>query len=263
MDDVCNFIPPKKHTSDINYYHFVYETNIKKLNQPFSHANFYAYLVFRGSATLRTGQKDFPLERGSLFFTFPYQHHRFDDCDDFTFLYISFNGNGVATLLESLGITKENFLFPDFAHTIEFWMNSIRRVNRTNANTLTESVLMYTLSFIDGKDGAPVLKKGDNFDAIMEYIDHNYASKDISIKKIADIFFYSDKYLSSLFMKKTGVKFTHYLNEKRIKYAQRLIAGGNSNISDISFKCGFSDPFYFSKVFKKITGESPTAYMKK
>ncbi len=262
MEDVCNFIPPRKHSSDIDFYHFVYETNIKGLNQPFLHTNYYVYLVFKGSAVLKIADKKIPVSAGSLFFTFPYQSMRFDDCKDFSFLYISFNGDGAVSLLKDLGISRERFMFDGFEDLIEFWMKSIRRVNKGNANILTESVLMYTLSFLGNNNTTSVSKKSDNFDTIIEYINHNFTSKDISIKKIADIFFYSEKYLSSLFIKKTGVKFTAFLNDLRIGYAQKLIDDGNKNISDVSTKCGFSDSFYFSKVFKKITGHSPSSYAK-
>ncbi len=262
MEDICNFIPPKKYNSDINYYHFVYEGSIKKLSQPFVHSNYYAILVFRGSAELTISNTTIPIKSGTLFFTFPYQSYCIENYDDFSYLYISFNGDGVSHLLKEFNISKENFLYENFSHIIEFWINSIRRINRINANTLTESVLMYTLSFINTGNQAHLLEQSDKFNSILEYINHNYTSKDISVKKVADIFFYSEKYLSSLFAKRTGVKFTTYINNLRIKYAIKLIENGQYNVADIASDCGYTDPFYFSKVFKKITGKSPTEYIK-
>ena len=62
-------------------------------------------------------------------------------------------------------------------------------------------------------------------------------------------------------MKKTGKKFTQYISELRIQYAVRLIKEGDLTLDEIAARCGFRDKFYFSKVFKKIIGQTPTAYL--
>ncbi len=263
MEDICNFIPPKKYDNSICYYHFVHETNIKRHRQPFFHSNFYAILVFKGSADLTMNNTTTPIKRGTLFFVYPYHSYTIKNYKDFSYMYISFNGIAAEPLLTNFNITAKNLIFENFDNVIDFWINAIRRVNPVNANTLTESVLMYTLSFIISNNKSSSNAQKDKFDSILDYINYNYASRDMSIKKVAEIFFYNEKYISSLFVKKTGTKFTDYINKLRIEYAIRLIHNGEANISDISYKCGYSDPFYFSKVFKKITDKSPTAYIKK
>ncbi len=262
MEDICNFIPPKKYDNSICYYHFVHETNIKKHRQPFFHSNYYAILVFKGSADLVKGNTTTPIKRGTLFFIYPYHSYTIKNYKDFSYMYISFNGIGAEPLLTNFNITNEHFIFENFDNVIEFWISSIRRVNATNANTLTESVLMYTLSFINSANSPASKEHKDKFASILDYVNYNYALQDMSIKKVAEIFFYNEKYISSLFIKKTGVKFTDYISKLRIEYASKLIKNGDVNITDISYKCGFSDPLYFSKVFKKNTGKSPTEYIK-
>lgn len=262
MEDICNFIPPKKHNSDLEFLHFVYETNIKRLTQPFIHLNFYMHIVFKGTAILKTDGKKFNIKSGDLFFTFPNQKFTIEADNKFTFLYISFNGTGALPLLSSFNISKENCIFYNFDNVIPFWASSVRRINQSNANVLTESVFMYTLSFIDTLNPHNKYNKKDKFESILDYINHNYNSNDMSIKKISDIFFYNEKYLSSLFMKKTGMKFSQYLNKLRIQYATELFKNGETNILEISAKCGYTDQFYFSKVFKKITKITPSEYIK-
>jgi len=262
MEDICNFIPPQKIKSDLDFLHFVYETKIKKLRQPFTHSNFYINIVFKGTAVFKFDDKKFDIKTGDLFFTFPEQKFTIEADNKFTFLYISFNGNGALQLLGCFNINKENCVFTSFNNVIPFWINAIRRINQNNANVLTESVLMYTLSFIDTSSSSNKEYKKDTFESILDYINHNYTSNDMSIKKLANIFFYNEKYLSSLFMKKTGVKFSQYLNNLRIQYAITLFKNEKTNISLISNKCGFADQFYFSKVFKKNTGKTPSEYIK-
>ncbi len=260
MNDICNFIPSKIYESSINYYHFVYETNLRKFSQPFVRSNFYMCLVFRGSAVLKTDRSESHIKKGTLFFTFPEQIHYIEASKDFSYLYISFNGKGALPLLDNFNINPQNSVFENYDHLLEFWMSAIRRITAVNASTLTESTLMYTLSFINTQRTDTHTK--DKFDAILDYISHNYTLKDISLKKIADIFFYNEKYLSALFTKKTGVKFTYYINNLRINYAINLIENGEQNISDLAGKCGYTDQFYFSKIFKKTVNKTPTEYIK-
>lgn len=262
MNDICNFIPPKDHYGNIVYYHFVYETGLKKLNQPFLFANYRLHLVAKGTGVLKTETEDYELKPGTLFFTFPYQSHEIEGSSNFAYLYITFSGAGITNLLDNLKIGADRSVYQDFDHLLEFWMTSIRRVTPANANVLTESVLMYSLSFINNTEQKGKSKHTDKFNYIIEYIDNNYTQPDISIKKIADIFFYSDKYFSSLFKKKMDVKFTDYVNSLRIQHSLKLIEEGITSISELASKCGYSDSFYFSKVFKKITGKSPTEYTK-
>jgi len=261
MNDICNFVPQRDIEKNLQFIHFVYETNIKKLSQPFVRSAFLMHLVNKGTAVFKSEDKVVNLKTGDLFFTFPNQSFTLEDSKDFTFLYISFNGDNALSLLNSLNINKDNFVFTGFEHLLQFWMNSIVRVNGANAYLLTESVFTHTLSYITpfGVEHHPK----DKFDYVIEYISHNYTSRDMSIKKIAGIFFYNEKYLSALFSKKTGVRFSQYLNNLRIIYAQKLINDGLTSVSEISAKCGYTDFFYFSKVFKKITGKSPSHYIKK
>ncbi len=263
MDSICNFIPPKQSKGEIKYYHFVYEASLKTLRQPFLHAFYRAHLVVKGNGTLKINNKKYSLHSGTLFFTFPYQPYEISDIDDLKYLYISFEGSIADGLLKSLKIDADNCNYPSFEHVTNFWMSAIRRINSENANILTEGVLMYTLSFIDNRNHLKKSQSLDKFDLILEYIDNNFSDPTTSLKKVAEIFFYSEKYLSSLFKKNTNQNFSDYLNGKRIKYAIKLLDEKTMNVSEIGLKCGFNDPFYFSKVFKKITGLTPTAYIKK
>ena len=68
--------------------------------------------------------------------------------------------------------------------------------------------------------------------------------------------------MQRLFKKNMQIGFISYLNNLRIQYACELIQNGNMNLSEISIACGYSDYSYFSKVFKKITGHSPTDGLK-
>ena len=260
LEDICNFLPQKKSSGNIDFYHFVYEASFKKLPQPFFYTKHRAILVFKGEGELIIDDSKWRLLPGTLFFVPPRTTFRLEGTQNFTYLYISFNGEPVKELLERFGVTRTNFIFDGLSNLCDFWMASIRRINPTNANALTESVLLYSLSFVPTSN-QPQEDEG-RFDSILKYIAENFNDPTLSIKKIADIYFYSEKYLSSLFKKNMNKKFTEHLNELRIAHAVAIMGANTRSVSEISAKCGFSDPLYFSKVFKKSVGVSPSEYIK-
>ena len=97
---------------------------------------------------------------------------------------------------------------------------------------------------------------------IIDYIEKNYTNSDLSIGVLSDIFFYNEKYFSFVFKKETGQNFTQYLNNLRVEKAKEDFKKDIKSINEVSANCGFSDPLYFSKVFKKITTLSPSEYIK-
>ena len=98
---------------------------------------------------------------------------------------------------------------------------------------------------------------------ILNYVNENYRDPSLTLCKVADIFSYSEKYVSSLFKKHMEMGFNRYINSRRINYALRLIDKGEKSVKEISLSCGFCDALYFSKVFKKVTGTTPTEMIKK
>lgn len=96
---------------------------------------------------------------------------------------------------------------------------------------------------------------------MLQFID-DHTGKKMSSTDIADGLGMNYAYLSSLFKQYTGKSVTQYQNEKLIENAIELFKRENYNVAEVSEQLGFSNPFYFSRVFKKITGLSPSAYLK-
>ncbi|MEG2017232.1 MAG: helix-turn-helix transcriptional regulator, partial [Clostridium sp.] len=69
-------------------------------------------------------------------------------------------------------------------------------------------------------------------------------------------------YLAKKFKQETGKTVSEYVNEIRIKEAQFIIMATEFKIEDIAYYVGYNDKKYFSKIFKKISGVSPSEYRK-
>lgn len=87
----------------------------------------------------------------------------------------------------------------------------------------------------------------------MKYIKSNYP-KNISLSNVADFVEVSRSYLSFLFKQELGVNFSFFLTQTRIEEAKSLLTNTNWKIYEIAENVGFESPYYFSKVFKEVTG---------
>jgi two-component system response regulator YesN len=101
------------------------------------------------------------------------------------------------------------------------------------------------------------------FDQIMTFVARNMTEQ-ISLQSVCDVFHISQPYMSRLFRKYAGASFSKVINKLRIEAAVKMM-GDNKNIhiKDIAVALGFSDQFYFSKVFKTVMDCSPSEYLKK
>lgn len=96
----------------------------------------------------------------------------------------------------------------------------------------------------------------------LDYIRENY-NKDITLEALANHVNVSPFYFSKCFKELTGINFIDYLTDYRIKVAKDMLRNGSFNVKEIGYEVGYSDPNYFSRVFKKIEGISPTEYKNK
>lgn len=101
---------------------------------------------------------------------------------------------------------------------------------------------------------------------ILQCIDYTRAHYDdpcLTLKWIAENhLFMNVDYVSKQFVKQTGERYSHFLNRIRIDQAKKLLSLGNLTFYEIAQKVGYgNNPQYFSQVFKKITGQTPTAFV--
>ena len=99
-------------------------------------------------------------------------------------------------------------------------------------------------------------------DVIKDYIDRNY-KKDISAKDVAGILGYSDVYFSKVFKQLFDDNFINYLTKIRMGRAKLLLKDVSFNIKEVGKSVGYADSNYFTKVFKRSIGISPSEYRSK
>ena len=94
---------------------------------------------------------------------------------------------------------------------------------------------------------------------VVNFIKENY-EKAIGLSDAAEAIKLSENHLSTLFKEVTGINFLQYLNAYRLNMAIDLMKEGGVNISEIAPRCGFQNPGYFAKIFKRYFGMTPTQF---
>jgi AraC-like DNA-binding protein/ligand-binding sensor protein len=92
-----------------------------------------------------------------------------------------------------------------------------------------------------------------------QFILENQA-EDLSLGMVAKAVNMSSFYFCKVFKKATGLNFTDYVSRVRVEKAKNLLLNRNLRISEIAYEIGFQSLTHFNRVFKKITGQSPTEY---
>ena len=103
------------------------------------------------------------------------------------------------------------------------------------------------------KEYSPAVQK------VMNYVNLN-VSEPLTLKSLAAMCFISPSYLSALFKQETGTTLIDYINTQRVNRAAQLLVQNNHTIAAVAEEVGILDVNYFTKIFKKTLGVTPTRY---
>lgn len=95
---------------------------------------------------------------------------------------------------------------------------------------------------------------------VIHYIENNYAQEELSLNLLASHVNFSPNHLSMIFSQQTGQTLIRYLTDYRMNRAKELLRCSSKKSSVISMEVGYKDPHYFSYLFKKTQGMTPTQY---
>lgn len=135
----------------------------------------------------------------------------------------------------------------------DYVMPRLEYANIMGLNFLTSFI------YLDIGRSLQVNGRNDLVDDIIDYLSNNL-DKTLKSDDIAKEFNYSSSYLFNLFKKRTGYSLIHFFNLKKSQRACEYLNYTDLSVKEISFKMGFEDPLYFSRLFKKYIGVSPKAY---
>lgn len=94
----------------------------------------------------------------------------------------------------------------------------------------------------------------------IKYMEENISDPELSNSKLAEASGVSEVYFRKLFKESLGMSPRQYILQARVNKAKHMLENGNKSIEEIHIACGYSNIYYFFKVFKEKTGYTPTEY---
>jgi two-component system response regulator YesN len=125
---------------------------------------------------------------------------------------------------------------------------------------IREQVQMILISGLMFRDSRTNSQRAGMLQKAKEYIEQNYMDSDMSLNQVAAYVNHSPSHFSAIFSHGTCTTFKEYLTELRIKKAKELLRTTSLRSSEISYQIGYGDPHYFSYMFRKQTGLTPTEF---
>lgn len=182
----------------------------------------------------------------------------------------SADGAVIIALEKALLPFKEIVLIPDprgeakkIAEEAEFYARPQQCKKELILSALGGLLAAFATAFAEKSDCSPVTE------TVRAEIVNNLSNPTFSLEAAIKKLPLNYDYVRKLFRKETGATPLEFLTGGRMRLAANLLESGMKNqysgytVSQIAEACGFSEPLYFSRVFKKYYGVSPTEYMKK
>ncbi|WP_223857592.1 AraC family transcriptional regulator [Sphingobacterium micropteri] len=196
----------------------------------------------------------------------PHHYHSSSE-DPWTIYWVHFTGKHAAALYERYA---ENNVLPVFypfdqrkADEFESIYNLLEHSFRKREFEIANLKLQhYIASFIYATEINPSIVERDKIDESIIHMKNNL-HEPLAVRTLAEQQQLSVTHYTRLFKIKTGTSPNQYLNELKIQKSCQYLYFSELSIKEICVELGFTDPYYFSRLFKKTMGMSPAKYKKK
>ncbi len=256
----------------IGYYHYAEHHYVERK------AGAQEYIMIYCSAnggTVEIGNECYRLDESQFIIIPPHMPHRYfaDKQQPWSIYWIHFSGHSAEFFAESYRypttidssdssrIEERINLFEEIFHALDS-SDDASNIHYANCCFIHFMATIKYINVYRRVSGNQEKSYGDKMvHRLIHYMNEN-VDKTLSNSDFALYVGYSESYLYRCFYKEMGVApFSYFLNLK-IEKAAALLLDTNLQVKQISQKLGFSDPFYFSKLFSKVKGLSPLLYRK-
>jgi AraC-like DNA-binding protein/mannose-6-phosphate isomerase-like protein (cupin superfamily) len=223
-----------------------------------------------GKGWLNLGDKDITVGRDQFIIIPANLAHKYgaDEKHPWSIYWIHFKGIQAAQVAELLSLKGTSFcrsityaekrvqLFHDMYNTLE------KGYSDANLQYINMCLWHFLSSFSYPELFHPAAgNKEDAIDRSINYMRENVHYL-LSLKQLAQQALISSSHYSALFKKKTGYPPLEYFNHIKMQKACQYLEFTGDNIKEISYKLGINDPYYFSRLFSNVMGQSPLEFRK-
>lgn len=219
-----------------------------------SHSCYELVVVASGECITEINSAMYRMKKGAVLIIPPNVEHREYSDSCYSDIFIKFDICDIPMELP--------LFFVDYSYTILRLADIIKNLfiknnfeNLELCSDLMRSVLLYISSAVKESYSHSLVPKLKNI------LVENLSNADFNMKKAISDLGYNLDYAARIFKKNIGMSPHKYLTHIRIEQAKRLLFNNDYyTAKQVSFLCGFSDQYYFSRAFKQITGATPKEY---
>lgn len=222
--------------------------------------------ITSGSGTFVADGKSYGIKKGQSCLTFPFAASRiYPDANAcLEYKWVEIKGSIVTWLINKTQFRGDNPVLGEFPVSgIEDFFDIGEINTRTEyAAMRTNGRLFILLSLYLEHFPCVECRNTDYVFKAREYIQRNYCNAECNVQSVADSVKIDRTYLYRLFKKETGMSIIEYINERRVTEAKLMLMDADLPVSSVAQSVGFSDQMYFSRVFKRLTGKTPSEFRK-
>ncbi|NMO96431.1 AraC family transcriptional regulator [Paenibacillus lemnae] len=236
------------------------------------------HYIHSGQGRFQIGDHHYDLQAGQGFMIPPgtLVHYQADGDDPWTYSWYGFAGVQTKSLMQRAGLSSRQPVFDIFAHGAperrsesasfeSFHHELVAAREEKSRDVLSLSILYRIMAELircspdeHSTFAGPPASKDKYIRQAVEFIENQYSQR-ITVQHIAREVGLDRTYLSGLFKSRFGLSLQRFLLEYRMTRATELLRNKDLTVSDVSRSVGYTDPFLFSKMYKKTTGHSPTS----
>ena len=223
--------------------------------------------VKSGETTYYVNDNGFPLHSGMIYVIDPKAKNYYDAKNtDWSIVWVCLAGKDAGKIIRSLGLDATSPVMEikngDAVFQTLMDLFFLAKNSYEYRTKLQIKIKLYTLmsQLLENCDKLPI-SSIDYVSKTDAFIENNY-EKNIGVADIAATLHINRSYLSRLYKAKKGITIKKAIQERRLAAARKYIDNLKS-VSETAFQCGFQDPLYFSKVYKKKFGIAPSKQISK
>ncbi len=252
------------------------EEVMKMLIQPHRKANYFFVFVENGSLKHKVDLNDLTITNGQLFFVLPNQIHSVPEQkkDNIECFKMSFDQNCLSLLPKQFSflinpLNSQIISFDsDSRHRVKTLFEILNKILHSDQKD-AEIILAHLNSLLTELNNAyfkNVAKEKSESNNLSKYIEFKIAvethlTEQHSINTIADNLSVTTNNLYNIVKKFSGLSPKEFITNRLMLEAQRKLFYSETSVKELAYELGFSDPDYFSKLFKKNTGKSVTQFV--
>jgi len=222
--------------------------------------DYHILLIDSGKCELLHKNKLYTLSRGSLAIYAPDEEQKYSFCKGCSSLWCHFSGSIVEELFFSYNLISGVYSLNPNKEIFDAYSTLIQRFHQLDKQALANASLLELIHYISNASKASEQSRNsDIITKVLTYININY-NKQLTLDELSKKTGYSKSRFSHIFSEIMGMSPIRYQNDIRLKTSCELLHSTNLTIAEIAQSCGFNDPLYFSRIFKKKYKVSPTQY---